>query len=368
MSRLIQHGLRMGEPALVKGNEAIAEAAVRAGCRHFFGYPITPQSELPQYMAKRMPEVGGVYLQAESEVAAVNMVYGAASAGVRVLTSSSSPGFSLKQEGISYLVGSELPCVLVNIMRGGPGLGNLGPTQADYYQATRGGGHGDYRTITFGPGNLQELVDSMVLAYDLADKYRNPVIVIGDGVMGQMMEPVCYPEEEPVQPEKPWKVEGRVGMRPPKVIHCMSIAIDGWVKFNQKLYDKFQLIEENEQYYELIDVEDADIVMVSFGTASRICRTAMERARAEGIKVGMIRPIAVWPFPQKAFEYVLGLGKAKAFLGVELSMGQMIDDVRLAVNGRLPVHLHTKFGGITPTPRELHERLRVINEEVLACR
>lgn len=366
MSKLIQVELKKGEPVLVKGNEAIAEAAIRAGCRFFFGYPITPQSELPEYMARRMPEVDGTYLQAESEVAAINMVYGAASVGVRVMTSSSSPGFSLKQEGISYLCGSQLPAVLVNIMRGGPGLGNLGPTQGDYFQSTRGGGHGDYRTIAFGPGNLQELVDCMVLAFELADKYRNPVIVLGDGVMGQMMEPVCYPDEAPPLPEKPWKLEGRIGLRPPKVIHCMSIQVEPWEKFNTALYEKYKEISEHEQYYELDRVEDAEIVLVAFGTTARICRTALDRARAEGIKVGLLRPITVWPFPQRAFNQVLGYGKVRTFLNVELSHGQMVDDTRIAVNGRVPVQTHLRWGGMAPTPRELLERIRSIHQEVLS--
>ena len=364
MSRLLDVNLRRGDPVLVKGNEAIAEAAIRAGCKFFFGYPITPQSELPEYMARRMPEAGGTYLQAESEVAAINMVYGAAAVGARVLTSSSSPGISLKQEGISYMCGSQLPGVIVNIMRGGPGLGTLGPTQGDYFQATRGGGHGDYRTICLGPGNLQELVDSMVVAFELADKYRNPVMVLGDGVMGQMMEPVRYPTEEPPQPDKPWKLEGRLGLRPQKVIHCMSIATEPWERFNTLLKEKYEAMAENEQFFELDRTDDADIVIVAFGTASRICRSALDRARAEGIKVGLLRPITVWPFPNKAFEQVLSRGKVRAFLNVELSHGQMIDDTRLAIDGRRPVYLHTRYGGMTPTPKEILERIRAINQEV----
>lgn len=354
--------LQRGEPMLVKGNEALAEAAVRAGCRFFFGYPITPQSELPHYMAARLPEVGGTYVQAESEVAAINMVLGASSVGARVLTSSSSPGMSLKQEGISYLSGMELPAVIINIVRTGPALGNLGPCQADYHQAVRGGGHGDYKNIVFGPGNLQEATDCMWLAFELADKYRNPVIVLGDGVMGQMMEPVQYIEQEPALPDKPWKLEGRVGMREPKVIECMDVGMEKMQRLITEHMQKWEAMQ-SEALWEFYGAGDAEVLFVSYGTAARVCRSAVDRARAEGLKVGLLRPITLWPFPNEAFEQALDAG-VKHFITVELSAGQMHDDVRLAVNGRRPVDLHATVGGFAPSPRELVERVKGIMQGV----
>ncbi len=341
----------------MKGNEAIAEAAIRAGCRHFFGYPITPQSELAAYMAKRMPEVGGLYLQAESEVAAINMVYGASGAGARAMTSSSSPGISLKQEGISYLAGSELPAVIVNIMRGGPGLGNIMPSQADYFQATRGGGHGDYRTVVFTPATVQELVTVTMKAFDVADRYRNPVMILGDGILGQMMEPVVLPEDAPPPPPKPWATTGRRG-RARNVINSLYLDPVELEAVNLRLQEKFDRMKETEVMWEAVDVEDAEVVIVAYGITARISRTAMEQAREEGLAVGLLRPITVWPFPEGAVDEIVRRGVVKRFLAVEMSLGQMVEDVRLAVNGRVPVAFYGRTGGIWPEPREVLEALR----------
>ncbi len=344
------------EALLYKGNEALGEAAVRAGCRFFFGYPITPQSELPAYMARRLPEVGGVYLQAESEVAAINMVLGASAAGVRVMTSSSGPGFSLKQEGISYLVGCELPAVLVNIMRGGPGLGNILPSQADYFQATKGGGHGDYRLIVLAPAGVQELADLTGLAFDLADVYRNPVIVLGDGLLGQMMEPVRFPALRPAPDPPDWALTGARG-RPRRLITSIHLAAEALEAHNQRLQAKFARMAERETRWEAVETEGARLVVVAYGTASRIARAAVELAREEGLPVGLLRPITLWPFPAKPLAELAG-GDAARFLAVELSAGQMVEDVRLAVAGRAPVEFYGRMGGAVPTPREILEVIR----------
>lgn len=351
----------MSEPRLMKGNEAIAEAAIQAGCRHFFGYPITPQNELPEYMARRMPEVGGVYLQAESEVSAINMVYGAAGAGARVMTSSSSPGISLMQEGISYLVGSELPCVLVNIVRGGPGLGGIQPAQSDYFQATRGGGHGDYHLLVLAPGSVQEMVDLMQEAFDLADKYRNPVLILGDGVLGQMMEPVRLPYEigaplpAPPAPErKGWATTGAKG-RPRNVLNSLYIEADRLESHNWRLQEKYQRMEAEEVRYEGVELADADVLVVAYGTTARVARTAAEEARRAGIRAGLLRPISLYPFPYGALQEAAG--RASRVLVVEMSCGQMLYDVRLAVGGRYPVEFFGRPGGNVPTPREVFERI-----------
>ena len=355
----------MGQKMLMKGNEAIAEAAIQAGCRFFFGYPITPQNQIPEYMSKRMPKVeGGCFLQAESEVAAINMVYGAAGAGARVMTSSSSPGISLKQEGISYIVGAELPCVIVNMVRGGPGLGSIQPAQSDYYQSTRGGGHGDYRMLVLAPSSVQEAVELTQQAFDLADKYRNPVLVMGDGLIGQMMEPVEMPEYvKPELPEKTWAATGwKPGCdRERAVINSLYIDPSVLEQHNRKLFAKYAVMEREECRWQEEMTDDADFVIVAYGTTARIARSAMRKLRDKGIKAGLIRPITLWPFPnapiQKAAEH------AKAFLTVEMSMGQMVDDVRLAVNGKKPVEFYGRTGGIVPTVREIVEQIENMAKE-----
>ena len=342
---------------LMKGNEAIAEAAIQAGCRYFFGYPITPQNQIPEYMSKRLPQVGGCFLQAESEVAAINMVYGAGGAGARVMTSSSSPGISLKQEGISYIVGAEVPCVIVNMVRGGPGLGSIQPAQSDYYQATRGGGHGDYRMCVLAPGSVQEAVDLTQDAFDIADRYRNPVLVLGDGLIGQMMEPVDMDRvsnRAPAADLKPktWAANGHVptAERPRAIINSLYIDPQVLENHNKRLQQKFDLIAQNECRWQEEQLADAEIVIIAYGTTSRIARSAMRKCREKGIKVGMLRPITLWPFPDEALRKTLST--AKDYLVLEMSAGQMVDDVRLAVNGERPVHFYGRTGGMVPTVGE----------------
>lgn len=348
------------EKMLMKGNEAIAEAAIQAGCRFFFGYPITPQNQIPEYMSARLPKEGGCFLQAESEVAAINMVYGAAGAGARVMTSSSSPGISLKQEGISYIVGAELPCVIVNMVRGGPGLGSIQPAQSDYFQSTRGGGHGDYRMVVLAPSSVQEAVELTQLAFDIADRYRSPVIVMGDGLIGQMMEPVQMPDYTPAADlqDKGWAA----GSGKERAI-INSLFIDPTVleNHNLKLKKKYDLMTQNEVRVQTEMTEDADYILVAYGTTARVARSAMRKARAAGLKVGLIRPITVWPFPDKAIQDAAK--HAKAFLAVEMSLGQMVEDVRLAVNGAKPVHFFGRTGGMVPTVREILEKLQAISGE-----
>lgn len=352
----------MAEKILMKGNEAIGEAAIVAGCRHYFGYPITPQTELTEYMAKRMPQVNGVFVQAESEIAAINMVYGAAGAGARTMTSSSSPGISLKQEGISYIAGAELPCVIVNIMRGGPGLGGIQPGQSDYFQATKGGGHGDYRNIVLAPNSVQELVDITILSFDLADKYRNPVMILGDGALGQMMEPVAFNPSSAAPVEKLWAAGGLRGRKTPNIINSLHLQPDSLEKHNNLLQNKYELITQNEVRFEELYTEDAELILVAYGITSRIARSAMDKARAEGMKVGMFRPISLWPFPT---EPLARLAKtAKSFLAVELSAGQMVEDVKLAVLGTAPVHFYGRTGGIMPSPKAVYQKIvQVMNEK-----
>jgi len=341
---------------LMKGNEVIAEAAVHAGCKYLFSYPITPQSELVAYMAKRLPEVGGLFLQAESEVAAINMVYGAASAGVRVMTSSSSPGISLKQEGISYLVGSELPAVIVNVMRGGPGLGSIQPAQGDYFQATKGGGHGDYNIPVYAPATLQEIVDLMAEAFDVADRYRTPVYILGDGMLGQMMEPVEFKEAVDYEPTpKEWATTGTRGDGAPKVVNSLRLDPADLEEHNNHLQAKYRQIMENEVKYEEYLTEDAEYIIVAYGTVARIAKNAIKTARSNGYKVGMIRPITLWPFPQKPFTATRD--QVKAYLTVEMSAGQMVEDVRLAVNGRKPVEFYGRTGGMVPTQEAIYKKI-----------
>ncbi|WP_459130187.1 3-methyl-2-oxobutanoate dehydrogenase subunit VorB [Guggenheimella bovis] len=342
---------------LMKGNEAIGAAAIAAGCKYFFGYPITPQSELPEYMSLHLPQVGGVFVQAESEVAAINMVYGAAGSGARVMTSSSSPGIALKQEGISYIAGAELPCVITNIVRGGPGLGGIQPAQSDYYQSTRGGGDGDYRLLVYAPANLQEMVDLIQDAFDKADYYRNPVMVVGDGMIGQMMEPVEFKERPHVDlPKKTWAATGTKDHEGRNVINSLFLAPEALEKHVHHLFTKYEEMKEKECRWESLNLEKAEIVIVAYGTTSRICKNAIEKLQAEGIEVGIIRPITLWPFPMKAFDEIGP--KTKSILVVEMSMGQMIDDVRIANQGRLPIEFVGRTGGMIPTPQLIIDKVK----------
>ncbi len=347
----------MSEKVLMKGNEAIAEAAIRAGCLHYFGYPITPQTELAAYMAKRMPKIeGGVFLQAESEIAAINMVYGVSATGKRVMTSSSSPGVSLKQEGISYIAGSDLPALIVNVQRGGPGLGGIQPSQSDYFQATKGGGHGDYHLIVLTPASVQEMADLTGLAFELADKYRMPAMLLADGTMGQMMEPVELPETKPELIDKPWALTGTGMKREHNIVNSLYLVPEQLEKTNLERYERYKLVEENEVRYESFMMDDADVCVVAFGIAARVSKNAVVEARKQGIKAGLIRPITVWPFPKKA------LAKAaetcKAFVSVELSMGQMIEDINLAIKCSKPVSLCNRVGGMIPSPEEVLESIK----------
>ena len=337
---------------LMKGNEAFGKAAIEAGCHYFFGYPITPQSELPEYLSRELPKVGGAFVQAESEVAAINMVYGAGGTGVRVMTSSSSPGVALKQEGITYCAGAEVPCVILNIMRGGPGLGTIQPSQADYYMSTRGGGNGDYRTPVYAPASVQEAVDMIIEAFDVADIYRTPVMVVADGMIGQMMEPVDFDKERKTRelPEKTWAANGTKGKRQPNVINSLYLQSDELEQHNLKLEKKYKVIEENEVQYEMYRTEDADLVFVAYGTVSRIVKTTVDQMREEGYKVGLIRPKTLWPFPNKAFNEI---PNAKNLLVVEMSLGQMVDDVKLACECKLPVDFYGRSGGMIPSPSEI---------------
>ncbi len=352
----------MGEKVLMKGNEAIAEAAIRAGCRHYFGYPITPQTELAAYMAKRMPKIGGVFLQAESEVAAINMVYGVAGTGKRVMTSSSSPGVSLKQEGISYIAGADLPALIVNVQRGGPGLGGIQPSQSDYFQATKGGGHGDYHLIVLAPSSVEEMANLTAKAFDLSEKYRVPAMLLADGTMGQMMEPVDLSAiTEPEKTEKPWAVTGTEGKRKHNIINSLYLNPEELEVKNFERYQRYAAIEENEVMYESFMMDDADICVVAFGIAARVSKNAVVAARKEGIKVGLIRPITLWPFPKAPLAEAAD--KVKGFISVELSMGQMIEDVRLATQCKKPVTLCNRTGGMIPTPEQVLESIRNMAKE-----
>ena len=349
----------MSEKVLMKGNEALAEAAIRAGCRHFFGYPITPQTEVAAYLAKNMRKAGGVFLQAESEVAAINMVLGAASTGKRVLTSSSSPGISLKSEGISYIAGCDLPAVIVNIQRGGPGLGGIQPSQSDYMQATRGLGHGDFHLIVLAPSTVQEMVSLTYEAFDMADIYRTPVMILGDGILGQMMEPVEFPEGTGRElPEKDWAVTGTQGKRKKNIVNSLYLQPEELEQKNFERYERYAKIQSTEQKAELFMTEDADIIITAFGAAARIAKNAVIAAREQGIKVGIVRPITSWPFPTDAIKNVAKT--CKAFLSVELNMGQMIDDVRLACECSRPVYLCNRTGGMIMKPEEVLAKITEI--------
>jgi 2-oxoglutarate ferredoxin oxidoreductase subunit alpha len=339
---------------LWKGNEAIAEAAVAAGCRYFFGYPITPQNEIPEYLSWRLPEVGGAFIQAESEVSAINMVYGAAGAGGRAMTSSSSPGISLKQEGISYLAGAEVPCVVVNVMRSGPGLGGIQPAQGDYFQAVKGGGHGDYHCMVYAPCSVQEFVDLTIKAFDKADEYRTPVMVIGDGMLGQMMETAEIPPMRDLStlPDKPWAAKGNTDYKQ-RLINSIKIDSDDLEQHNKVLEKKYNAMKENDVEVELYKTDDAEVVFVAYGSVARICKAAVNSLRAEGIKAGLVRPITLFPYPEKEIAAIAAKDEVKKFVTVELSMGQMVEDVRLAVNGKKPVEFVGRAGGNVMMPGDL---------------
>ena len=341
----------MSEKVLMKGNEALAEAAIMAGCRHYLGYPITPQTEIAAYMAKRMPKVGGTFLQAESEVAAINMVIGVSASGKRAMTSSSSPGISLKGEGLSYLAGCDLPAFIVNVQRGGPGLGGIQPSQSDYFQATRGTSHGDYHMLVLAPNSVQEMVSMTFKGFDLADKYRMTVMLLADGTMGQMMEPVSLDMGEVKEYDKPWAVTGTNCEREHNVVNSLFLKPEELEKKNFERYEKYSYIEENEVMYEEYMMDDADICIVAFGIAARVSKNAIDMARAKGIKVGMLRPITLWPFPKKAMRAIAD--RVKCFVSVEMSMGQLIEDVRLATECTKPVLLCNRAGGMIMTPEEV---------------
>ena len=339
---------------LCKGNVAVVKGAVLAGCHSFYGYPITPASEIAEYAALYITQVGGTFLQAESETSAINMVYGAASAGQRVMTASSGPGLSLMQEGLSYLAGAELPCVIADVMRGGPGLGNIAPEQGDYFQMVKGGGHGCYRNIVVAPASVQEMCDLTVLAFELADKYRNPAIVLTDGFIGQMMEPLEIEDGVAVQPAKPWAVKATPETRK-NLITSIFLTPDELEAHVRKLDRKYKACQLAEQRHELYMGEDVDILMVGYGIVSRVLRTVVEEARAEGLRVGLFRPISLWPFPSKALADAAS--HAKTVLVVEMSTGQMIEDVKLALNGRVPVEFYSRVGGNVPSAEEVHAQL-----------
>lgn len=341
---------------LMKGNEALAHAAVSAGCRHFFGYPITPQTEISAYMAKTMPKVGGIYLQAESEIAAINMVLGASAAGVRAMTSSSSPGISLKAEGISYMAGSDLPALIVNVQRGGPGLGGIQPSQSDYWQATKATGHGDFQILVYAPSTVQEMMDMVGHAFDTSEKYRVPAMILADGMLGQMMEPVTLPEGKTVQQsDKPWAASGHQHKREHNVINSLYLTPNKLEDLVLERYERYQKIQKTEQIAEEYQTEDAEILIIAFGASARVARGAIMQAREKGIKVGLVRPISLWPFP---VDKIRENGqKVKDILVVEMNMGQMVDDVKLAVECRTPVHFLGRTGGIIPSPVEVLKKI-----------
>ena len=355
----------MSELKLMKGNEAIGEAAIRAGVDAYYGYPITPQSEIVEYLTLERPEIrtGMIVLQAESEVAAINMVYGAACGGKRVMTTSSSPGVSLMQEGISYIAGSDVPCVIVNVVRGGPGLGTIQPSQADYFQSVKGGGHGDYRVITLAPASVQEMSDFVPLAYDIAFKYRNIVLILSDGIIGQMMEkvelfdPIPRLSDEEIVKRYPWATTGKPASRERNIVTSLNLVAEKQEQYNHHLQAKYKKITENEVRYEKIQCDDAEYIFVAYGSSARICQKSIEIARAEGIKVGLLRPITLWPYPTKVIQELAT--QAKGFLSVEMSAGQMVEDVKLAVNGKVKVEHYGRYGGVIPSPEEVVEALKI---------
>lgn len=346
----------MSEKVLMKGNEAIAEAAILAGCRHYFGYPITPQTEIAAYMAKKMPKIGGVFLQAESEIAAINMVYGVSSAGKRVMTSSSSPGISLKGEGLSYLAGCDLPALVVNVQRGGPGLGGIQPSQSDYFQATKGGAHGDFHMIVLAPASVQEMAELTVKGFELADKYRMTSMIMADGTMGQMMEPVQLDFDIKPAPEKPWATTGTKMSRPHNIVNSLSLVPEELEQLNFARYERYKTVEKEVPMFEEYLMDDAEICVVAFGIAARVSKNAVNEARKQGLKVGMIRPITLWPFPVAPFEKALS--HVNRFISVELSMGQMIEDIRLAVRCQKEVTLCNRVGGMIPSAEQVLEAIK----------
>ncbi|MBL0356023.1 MAG: 3-methyl-2-oxobutanoate dehydrogenase subunit VorB [Chitinophagaceae bacterium] len=348
----------MAEYKLMKGNEAMAEAAILAGCDAYFGYPITPQSEVLEYLAREMPKHNRIVMQAESEVASINMVYGAAGAGFRAMTSSSSPGISLMQEGISYIAGAELPCLIVNVNRAGPGLGTIQPGQGDYFQSVKGGGHGDYKMIVLAPASVQEMADFVYLGFDLAEKYRNPVLMLSDGAIGQMMEKVQFkPYTRPVA-DHSWATTGKPVTRGRNYITSLFIQPERMEEHNLKLEAKFKLIRENEVRFEEINTADAAYLFVAYGLSARICQKAMDLAREKGIKIGLFRPITLYPYPYKRLEELAS--QVKMMLSVELNSGQMVEDVRLGVNGKVPVEFYGRMGGMMPTPEEILHHLETL--------
>ncbi len=349
----------MADKVLMKGNEALAEAAILAGCRHYFGYPITPQTEVAAYMAKKMPKIGGTFLQAESEIAAINMVYGVAATGKRVMTSSSSPGISLKSEGISYLAGSDLPALIINVQRGGPGLGGIQPSQSDYFQATRGSGHGDYHLIVYAPASVQEMAELTVKGFAVADKYRMPCMLLADGTLGQMMEPVSLDFNEPPHPSKPWATNGTKMEREHNIVNSLYLQPDKLEKTNFERFERYEIVKRDEVMYEEFMMDDAEICVAAFGIAARVSKNAVIEARKQGIKVGMIRPITLWPFPQKPFEEAAK--HVKEIISVELSMGQMIEDVRLASQCKVPVTLCNRVGGMIVSPEQVFDAIKKAN-------
>ena len=348
------------ERNLMKGNEALAEAAIRAGCKCFFGYPITPQTEIAAYLAKYMPKNGGVFLQAESEIAAINMVLGAASAGVRAMTSSSSPGISLKSEGVSYIAGSDLPCVIINVQRGGPGLGGIQPSQSDYWQATKALGHGDYQLLVYAPCSVQEMVDKVTLAFDMADEFRMPAMILADGLLGQMMEPVTFPERKTELPPKPWATNGHGFKREHNIVNSLYLVPEELENSILNRYKRYEVIKANHTEAERYLCDEADIVVTAYGASARVAKSAVNRARAMGIKAGLFRPITLWPFPVN--EINEACKNAKALLDVEMSMGQMIEDVKLAINCSKPVHFFGRTGGVIPSPDEVLGEIKKLSE------
>lgn len=356
----------MNQKKLMKGNEAFAEAAIRAGARYYFGYPITPQNEIPEYMSREMPKVGGVFVQAESELAAINMAYGGALTGKSVFVSSSSPGIALMQEGMSFTCSAEIPLVILNVSRGGPGVGGVQPGQADYRQATKGGGNGDYHMPVFAPSSIQDTVDIIYEAFEMADRYRNPVMILVDGMLGQMMEPVALPEyREPITYEeiltkKTWAATGHGNKRPRNVIRSLRLKPDELEHHVIGMESKYQTMREELMRYRLSDTEDAEVVFVAFGTMSRIVREAMDMLREQGIRAGLIQPVSLWPFPAEAFDKLSP--SVTKIISAELSMGQMMEDVKAAVNGRFPVELIYRSGGMVPTPFEVADKAKRILE------
>ncbi len=347
----------MAERVLMKGNEAIAEAAIRAGCRHYFAYPITPQTEVAAYMAKKMPKIGGVFLQAESELASINMVYGAAAAGMRVMTSSSSPGISLMGEGLSYIAGSDVPAVVVNVQRGGPGLGGIQPSQSDYFQAVKGGGHGDYRMIVLAPASVQEMASLTVKSFNLADKYRMTAMLLADGTIGQMMEPISFEDAEIETYEKSWALTGTGRKRKHNIVNSLYLNPEELERKNIERYERYRAVEKNEALWEEYRMEDAQVCVVAFGIAARVAKNAVAAARSEGIQAGLLRPITLWPFPVKALQ--AAAERAKTFISVELNMGQMVEDIRLATGCARPVTLCRRVGGMIPDPEQVLESIRL---------